>query len=77
MTNEEMEQYCSDNEPTEIKRDRVERWIERIWHLTNSIIIERYTYKYDENTLIENTDTTKYRDAFNVVSIDREGVLNG
>ena len=77
MTNEEIELYCSENEPNQILTDKVGRWINRIWQLENSKIIESYTYQYDETTLLENKDITKYRDAFAVQSVNREEVANG
>ena len=77
MTKEEIEQYCSEKEPTEILTDKVGRWINRVWQLENSKIIESYTYQYDEATLLENKDITKYRNAFAVQSVNREEVANG
>ena len=74
---EDLEKYCSENEPTEILTDKVGRWINRIWELENSKIIESYSYAYDETLLLENKDITKYRDAFAVQSVNREEVANG
>ena len=74
MTREEMEQYCSENEPIEVIRDEIGRWIKRIW---DNGIIETYTYKYDVDTLLNNNDITKYRDAYAIVSIDRKEANNG
>lgn len=73
----DLEDYCSENEPTEILTDKVGRWINRVWQLENSKIIESYSYAYDEATLLENKDITKYRDAFAVQSVNREEVANG
>lgn len=77
MTKEELEKYCNENEPSEIIRDKVGRWTQRIWNLENSRIIESYTSRYDVKLLLENTDITKYRDSFNVLSVNREEVANG
>lgn len=77
MTKEEIDQYCAENEPAEVKRDRIERWTQRIWLLPNSQIIESYQYKYDADVVAENTDTTMYRDAFAVLAVNREEVTNG
>ena len=74
---EDLEKYCSENEPNEILTDKVGRWINRIWQLENSKILESYTYQYNEDTLLENKDITKYRDAFAVQSVNREEVANG
>ena len=73
----EIEKYCSENEPTEILTDKVGRWINRVWQLENSKIIESYTYQYDEATLLENKDITRYRNAFAVQSVTREEIANG
>lgn len=77
MTNEDLEKYCIENEPTETLRDEVGRWVQRIWKLENSKIIESYTYKYDVKLLLQNTDMTKFRDSFNVLSVNREEVAHG
>lgn len=73
----DLEKYCSENEPTDIIRDKVGRWIQRIWVKGSVKVIESYSYKYDDETLIENTDITKFRDSFNVLSVNREEVANG
>lgn len=77
MTKEELEKYCSENEPTEIIRDKVSRWIQRVWVNGSVKIVESYSYKYDDETLIKNTDITKFRDSFNVLSVSRREVTNG
>lgn len=74
MTNEEIDQYCSENEPIEILRDEVGRWVKRIW---DNGITETYTYKYDVELLLNNKDITKYRDAYNVLSVERKEAING
>lgn len=77
MSKEEINQYCAENEPSEVKRDKVERWEQRIWLLPNSQIVESYQYKYDADVVAENTDPTMYRDAFAVLTVNREEVANG
>ena len=74
LTNEELEQYCSENEPIEIIRDEVGRWVKRVW-VDGSF--ETYTYKYDVATLLSNKDITKYRDAYTIVSVERKEAVNG
>ena len=72
----EIEQYCNENEPTEIIRDKVGRWMQRIWVKDETKIVESYNYKYDDELLLTNTDITKFRDSFNVLSVNREEVAN-
>lgn len=73
----EIEQYCTENEPTEIIRDKVGRWVQRIWVKGDTKIVESYSYKYNDELLLTNTDITKFRDSFNVLSVNREEVANG
>lgn len=77
MTQEELKKYTESNEPTEILRDEVGRWVERKWVLSNTTIIESYKYKYDVNVLLNNKDITKYRDSFTIVSSELKEVENG
>lgn len=74
MTNEEIDQYCSENEPIEILRDEVGRWVKRIW---DNGITETYTYKYDVELLLNNKDITKYKNSFDVEIVERKEVANG
>ena len=74
MTNEEIDQYCSENEHIEVIRDAVGRWVKRIW---DDGSFETYTYKYDVELLLNNKDITKYRDAYNVLSTERKEAING
>ena len=74
MNSEEIDQYCSENEPIEVIRDTVGRWVKRTW---NNGITETYTYKYDVELLLNNKDITKYRDAYTIVSVERKEVVNG
>lgn len=77
MTQEELKKYIESNEPTEILRDEIGRWVERKWVLSNTTIIESYKYKYDVNVLLNNKDITKYRDSFTIVSSEIKEVVNG
>ena len=56
---EDLEKYCSENEPNEVLTDKVGRWINKVWQLKNSKIVESYTYNYDEITLLQNKDSQK------------------
>ena len=74
MTNEEIDQYCSENEPIEFLRDEVGRWVKRIW---DNGITEKYTYKYDVELLLNNKDITKYKNSFDVEIVERKEAMNG
>lgn len=74
MTFDEIKEYTEQNEPIEIKRDEVGRWIERIW---NNGIIETYTYQWSADVLLNNKDITKYRDSYKVLSSELKGGING
>lgn len=77
MTIEELKRYTESNEPNEILRDEVGRWIERKWILHTSTIIETYKYKYSVDLLLSNKDITKYRDSFAILSSEIKEVTNG
>lgn len=74
MNNEEIDQYCSENEPIEVIRDAVWRWVKRIW---DNGITEKYTYKYDVELLLNNKDITKYKNSFDVEIVERKEAMNG
>lgn len=74
MTLEEIKAYTEQNEPIEIKRDEVGRWIERVWE---NGITETYTYQWPADILLNNKDITKYRDSYKVLSSELKGGLNG
>lgn len=74
MNNEEIDQYCSENEPIEVIRDAVGRWVKRIW---DNGITEKYTYKYDVELLLNNKDITKYKNSFDVEIVERKEAMNG
>lgn len=45
MTQEEIQEYISENEPTLIEKDEAGRWTRRIWQLEDgSHIVELYQY---------------------------------
>lgn len=45
MTQEEIQEYVSENEPTLTEKDEVGRWTRRIWQLEDgSHIVESYQY---------------------------------
>ena len=70
MTNEELDDYIANNEPIEIKRDEIGRWVERIFEKA----IERYSYFCIPEQVI--ADPTKYRDSYRVKDVEKE-VING
>lgn len=75
MTQEELKQYISDNEPTETKLDGLGRWEKRIWALDGTQIEETYVYKYTVADVI--ADPYTRRDSFAVLSTDLKEVQNG
>lgn len=45
MTQEEIQEYTSENEPTLIEKDEASRWSRRIWQLEDGThIVESYQY---------------------------------
>lgn len=73
MTEQEIQEYISENEPTTINKDAIGRWSERIWQLENSKIVETYTYKYT----IKQVQNNVPRDAFKVSKVERKEISNG
>jgi hypothetical protein len=73
MTEQEIQEYISENEPTTINKDEIGRWSERIWQLENSQIVETYTYKYTVSQVQNNVP----RDAFKVSKVERKEIANG
>ena len=71
MIKEELDDYIANNEPVEIKRDEIGRWVERIWERA----IERYTYFCTPEQVL--AEPTKYRDSYRVKTVDLEEVING
>ena len=75
MKMSDLEQYCSENEPTDIKLDALGRWDKRIWGLSDTQIEETYIYKYTVDEVL--ADTYTRRDSFAVLSTDLKEVQNG
>jgi len=73
MTEQEIQEYISENEPDTINKDAIGRWSERIWQLKNSQIVETYTYKYTADQVQKNVP----RDAFKVSKVVRKELSNG
>ena len=71
MTKEELDDYIANNEPTEIKRDEIGRWVERIFEKA----IERYSYFCTSEQVLANP--LQYRDSYRVKEVVREEVING
>ena len=71
MTKEELDDYIANNEPIEIKRDEIGRWVERIFEKA----IERYSYFYTPKQVL--ADPLQHRDSYRVKDVDREEVVNG
>jgi len=75
MTEEQIQEYISENDPDTINKDELGRWTERIWQLENSKIVESYEYKHGITKV--QSDPLKYRDSFAVKSVTRKEVNNG
>jgi hypothetical protein len=73
----DLEKYCNENEPTEIIRDKVGRWVQRIWIKGGVKIVESYSYEYSDDFLLNNRDIKKFRASYNVLNVNREEVTNG
>ena len=71
MTKEELDDYIANNEPIEIKRDEIGRWVERIWERA----IERYTYFCTPEQVLANP--LQYSDSYRVKEVVREEAING
>ena len=70
-----IEQYIQENEPTEVIRDELGRWLKRIWVTETSTIEETYVYKYTVEEV--NEDPLNRRDSFTVLSTELKEVQNG
>ena len=70
MTQKELDDYISNNEPIEIKRDEIGRWTECIFEKA----IERYSYFCTPEQVF--ADPLKYRDSYRVKDVEKE-VVNG
>lgn len=72
MTPEEAQKYMVDNQPQKTETDAVARWTSRTWNAPEHTIIERYEYEHTAETIIANTDKSKYRDCFRVINVTLE-----
>ena len=75
MTNEELKNYITDKEPDQILRDEIGRWVKRIWNTESGTIEESYTYQCTPEQVL--AEPLKYRNSFDVKSVDLKEVANG
>ena len=75
MTTEEIKVYIADKEPDQILRDEIGRWVKRIWNIESSTIEEAYDYHCTSEQVL--TEPLKYRNSFDVKSVDIQEVANG
>ena len=75
MTNEELKDYIADKEPDQILRDEIGRWTKRIWNTVNGTIEEVYDYHCTPEQVL--AEPHKYRNSFDVKSVDVKEVANG
>ena len=75
MTTEELKNYIADKEPDQMLRDKIGRWTKRIWDTANGTIEEVYEYQCTPEQVLANPH--KYRNSFDVKSVDVKEVTNG
>ena len=75
MTNEELKNYIADKEPDQILRDEIGRWVKRIWNTEGGTIEEAYDYHCTSEQVL--AEPLKYRNSFDVKSVDVKEVTNG
>ena len=75
MTNEEIKAYIADKEHDQILRDEIGRWTKRIWNTAGGTIEEVYEYHCAPEQVLANPH--KYRNSFDVKSVDVKEVANG
>ena len=75
MTTEELKNYIADKEPDQILRDKIGRWTKRIWSTESSMIEEVYEYHCTPEQVL--AEPLKYRNSFDVKSVDLKEVANG
>ena len=75
MTTEEIKAYTAENEPDQILRDEIGRWTKRIWNTETGTIEECYEYHCTPEQVL--TEPLKYRNSFDVKSVDIQEVTNG
>ena len=75
MTNEEIKVYIAEKEPDQILRDEIGRWTKRVWNTEIGTIEEVYEYQCTPEQVL--AEPLKYRNSFDVKSIDVKEVANG
>ena len=75
MTNEDLKDYIADKEPDQILRDEIGRWTKRVWNTEIGTIEEVYEYQCTPEQVL--AEPLKYRNSFDVKSIDVKEVANG
>ena len=75
MTTEELKNYIADKEPDQILRDEIGRWVTRSWNTGIGTIEESYNYNCPPEQVL--ADPLKYRNSFDVKSVDVKEVVNG
>ena len=75
MTTDELKNYIVDKEPDQILRDEIGRWTKRIWNTVNGTIEEIYEYHCTPEQVL--AEPLKYRNSFDVKSVDFKEVANG
>ena len=75
MTTEELKNYIADKEPDQILRDEIGRWVKRIWNTEGGTIEECYEYHCTPEQVL--AEPLKYRNSFDVKSVDLKEVANG
>ena len=75
MTTEEIKAYIADKEPDQILRDEIGRWVKRIWNTELGTIEECHGYHCTPEQVL--AEPLKYRNSFDVKSVDVKEVANG
>ena len=75
MTKEEIKAYIADKEPDGILCDEIGRWTKRIWNTESGAIEEVYEYHCTPEQVL--AEPLKYRNSFDVKSVDVKEVANG
>ena len=75
MTTEEIKLHIAENEPDQILWDEIGRWTKRIWNTATGTIEEVYEYHCTPVQVL--AEPLKYRNSFDVKSVDVKEVANG
>ena len=75
MTTEELKNYIPDKEPDQILCDEIGRWTKRIWNTATGTIEEVYEYHCTPEQVL--SEPHKYRNSFDVKSVDGKEVIDG